>query len=50
MVCVSNFMQNLKIRPEVSECGAMKNEYTPIIHNAGKKYARVSSVAIVERF
>lgn len=32
------------------ECGAMKNEYTPIIHNAGKKYARVSSVAIVERF
>lgn len=32
------------------EYGAMKNEYTPIIHNAGQKYVKVSSATIVERF
>lgn len=32
------------------EYGAMKNEYTPIVHNAGKKYVKVSSATILERF
>lgn len=32
------------------EYGAMKNEYTPVIHNAGNKYLRVKSATIVERF
>ena len=32
------------------EYGAMKNEYTPIIHNAGQKYVKVFSATIVERF
>lgn len=32
------------------EYGAMKNEYTPIIHNAGKKYLRVKSATVIERF
>lgn len=32
------------------EYGAIKNEYTPIIHNAGRKYARIKSATIVERF
>lgn len=32
------------------EYGAMKNEYTPIIHNAGKQYLKIKSATIVERF
>lgn len=32
------------------EYGAMKNEYTPITHNAGQKYIRVSSATIIKRF
>lgn len=32
------------------ECGALKNEYTPIIHNAGQKYVKISSAIIVGRF
>jgi len=32
------------------EYGTMKNEYTPITHNAGQKYVKVSSATIVERF
>ena len=32
------------------EYGAMKNEYTPIIHNAGQKYMKITSATIVKRF
>ncbi|MBP3714039.1 MAG: hypothetical protein J6J09_01770 [Phocaeicola sp.] len=32
------------------EYGAMKNEYVPILHNAGEDYARVFSAKITERF
>lgn len=32
------------------EYGAMKNEYTPIIHNAGKQYLKIKSATIVKRF
>ena len=31
------------------EYGALKNEYTPIIHNAGQEYIRVSSATITKR-
>ena len=32
------------------EYGASLNEYTPIIHNAGKKYVKISSASIIKRF
>lgn len=32
------------------EYGAMKNKYTPILHNAGEKYLRINSATIIERF
>lgn len=32
------------------EYGAMRNEYTPILHNAGNKYPRIISATIVDRF
>lgn len=32
------------------EYGAMTNEYTPITHNVGQKYVKISSATIVERF
>lgn len=35
---------------ESGEYGALKNEYTPIIHNAGKKYTKVTRATIVGRF
>lgn len=32
------------------EFGAMKDKYTPILHNAGKKYLRINSATITQRF
>lgn len=57
--CISNKVENgLRIKFRAAsgnanssgEYGAMKNEYTPIIHNAGKKYMKIYSAMIIERF
>ncbi|MCQ2171186.1 MAG: hypothetical protein MJZ17_00305 [Bacteroidales bacterium] len=57
--CISKKVQNgLRIKfhaksgntTSEGEYGAMKNEYTPIIHNAGEKYLKITSATIVERF
>lgn len=32
------------------ECGAMKNEYVPILNNAGQQYTNMISATITERF
>lgn len=57
--CISNKVENgLRIKFRAAsgdtnisgEYGAMKNEYTPIIHNAGKKYLKIYSAMIIERF
>lgn len=57
--CISNKVKNgLRIKFHAAsgnanssgEYGAMKNEYTPIIHNAGEKYLKIYSAMIIERF
>lgn len=57
--CISNKVENgLRIKFKAisgntninGEYGAMKNEYTPIVHNAGKNYIRIKSATIIERF
>lgn len=57
--CISKKVENgLRIKYYASsgnttshgEYGAMKNIYTPMLHNAGKTYLRVNSATIVKRF
>lgn len=57
--CISKKVENgLRIKynailgntTRYGEYGAMKNEYTPILHNVGQKYVKISSATIVGRF
>ena len=57
--CISNKVENgVRVKfyarsgnqQSNGEYGAMKNEYTPIIHNVGKSYATIRSATITKRF